>query len=442
MTEEHTLIVLGATGDLAGRLLVPALARLALAGQLPDGFRFVGAGPQEWGAQQFRSHLNEKLAAHASDLSAADLGPLVEQFDYRPVDVLDPAAIGRVFGPWLAEGRVTFYLALPTNLIGPTVAALERIGLPSSARVAVEKPFGTDLPTAVALNATLARATAGPASVYRVDHVLGMPAVQNLPTVLAPLIPGPGRRPAIDEVAILWEETLGLEGRAAFYDGAGALKDLLQNPLLQILCIILAAGDSGGTVVTRRLAAMRRIQIPTAAQAVADSRRARYTAGVLTGPGAAGVPDYSAEPGVDPARRTETFAEVTLRVADPRWSGTRFVLRAGKALKDRRRGVLVLSSESDTESARWFDVDERATAERPDSPEVFLSAPTEQLAYVNVLRDLLLGADRLSVSAEESELAWRIFTSVLQEWASGSVPLDEYPAGSAADSVGDRPMSA
>ena len=451
MPEPHTLIVIGATGDLTGRLLLPALARMWDSGDLAEGFRFVGAGPQDWDEATFRTHARARLAAHAGDLDRAQRESFLRTVTYRQVDVTQPSSVGRLLGPWVGPGVVTLYLALPTHLLGPTVAALVPLGLPATVRVAVEKPFGDDLRSAMALNAALARAVSHAHNIFRVDHVLGMAIVQDLPRAIAAIHhpPESAGAPNIAEVEILWEETLALEGRAAFYDGAGALKDLLQNHLLQILCLVTldtAELSGDGVSAAARLSAMRAIEVPTVDGAAAVSRRARYTAGRLSTSGGANgeaVPDYIAEAGVDPERNTETLAEVTLTVGTARWAGTRFVLRAGKAMSQRRRGVLIRFREAQIDrengatpdptefSELWIDVDRPDTDQLDSGAHGDSGAPAklEQIAYVTVLRNLLSGSDTLSVTAEQAELGWRLFEPIMQAWATDRVPLTEYPAG-------------
>lgn len=434
----HTLILFGATGDLSGRHLIPALARLSSAGELPVGFRLVGTGPQRWDTSAFQEQVRARLAGFAADLATKDIEAFVGQLSYSPADVQDPTAIGELLDLVPDGASVTCYLALPTQLIPVTVDALQRAGLPTSARIAVEKPFGADLSSAQHLNAALARMTADEGHIFRVDHFLGMPIVQSLPDAVSGILQERGWSGSdVATVSILWEETLALEGRAAFYDRAGALKDLLQNHLLQILCQILL--DSSGVAPAgwsdRRLQALRSVRIPTAAQARATTRRARYTAGSLppTADSATTVvPDYVAEDGVDASRKTETFAQVRLQVDSGDWADTTFILRAGKAMGVPRRGVLLAVRRSAAGSENqdvWIDLDLPPGNAPSEVHPAIETAPLEQRAYVNVLRDLLSASNALSVSRRESEVAWQIFTPVLDEWANGSVPLESYPAG-------------
>ncbi len=440
MPDDQTLIVLGATGDLTGRLLLPALARLLRAGELTEGFRIVGAGPQDLDRSDFREHARARLAAHAPDLAPPDLELFLGRPEYQRVDVTDPSAMSSLLHRW-ARGDTTLYLALPTHLPSTTVEGIAQQRLSPSVRIAVEKPFGDDLEGAMRLNVALTRAVGSQDRIFRIDHVLGMEAVTRLPSTMAQLQSAdPTAESHVAEVSILWEEALALEGRAAFYDGAGALKDLLQNHLLQILCMVTMSsqGAAGGADMTqRRLEALRAVDVPTPPQVPTSSRRARYAAGRLATTGGAHgelVPDYADEVGVDAARNTETLAEVELRVSARPWTGTRFILRAAKAMPRRRRGVQI-RFRPDTDGATtpdmWIDVDQpvAAAADGPGGPPNEDSSLPEQSAYANVLRSLLSGSHEMSVSAEETELAWRIFSPVLHAWTEGLVPLEQYAAG-------------
>jgi glucose-6-phosphate 1-dehydrogenase len=192
-------------------------------------------------------------------------------------------------------------------------------------------------------------------------------------------------------VEILWEETLALEGRAGFYDAAGALKDVVQNHMLQ-LAAVLATEDP-----SNRLEGLRAVRPPAQADMARRTQRARYAG-------------YAQEEGVDPARGTETFAELLLDVDTPRWSGRRFRLRAGKALAAGFKGVVLHRHSSETQR---------------------IACEGEIGAYRRVLLDLLGGGSSRAVTAAEAEEAWRIVMPVLDAWAANGVPLEDYPPGSA-----------
>ncbi|MDK3257526.1 glucose-6-phosphate dehydrogenase [Blastococcus capsensis] len=448
------LLLLGATGDLAGRFLLPALARLSADGRIPDGLQVVGSAHQDWDDRTFRTHVATRLEQHAGDVSTEVRTALVDRLRYQAVDPGQPgtvAAAVRAFedgGDAPDRAAVAVYLALPPALFPAMLGALGGAELPAGSRIAVEKPFGTDLASAVALNELLARVTGGiEEAAFRVDHFLGMPTVQALLDLHAP---GHSLAPvwnsaSIAQVDVLWEETLGLEGRANFYDRNGAVRDVMQNHMLQALTLLameLPARQTESELHAAKLDLLRSVRVLSAAEVSHRTRRARYTAGRLTGAGATGgraVPGYTDEDGVDPARGTETYAELLLEVATPRWTGTRFVLRTGKAMGTLRKGVglhfRTAAPACDPHDAErvaadrlWIELD---APEENRQPGVQVTAPGERTAYGRVLTDLLSGGSRLSVSGEEAEQAWRIVDPVLQAWAQGAVPLLEYPAGAA-----------
>jgi glucose-6-phosphate 1-dehydrogenase len=354
------LALFGASGDLAGRYLLPALAELRQAGELPDGFQVVGFAREEWDDEAFRRHAAARLDAHAAHLPREAREWVVRSLSYG------------------SDTPRAAYLALPQALFPPVIESLA-----GASRIAVEKPFGSDLDSAVALNRLLAGTDA-----YRVDHALGMATLQRLPTLA-----GLWSNADIELVEVLWEETLALEGRAAFYDQAGALKDVVQNHLLQVLCAFVG-GD--------RLEALRAVR-------PLHSRRARYAG-------------YTEEDGVDPQRGTETSAEIEVAVDTERWTGTRFVLRAGKALAHQYRGIVVRFGDG-TELRIGIDGPEDVR----HGTTILAGPPGGRSAYAAVLLDFLSGGSKLSVSAGEVEEQWRIVTPVLEAWERGDVPLEEYP---------------
>src|SRR3954449_6940597 len=368
------MLLFGATGDLAGRFLLPALARLHASGHIPEDFRVVGAGRQGWDDAAFQRHSAGQLEEHAFDLSDVLRRNFVRCLRYRPVDFADldsvagvvAAALSSETGLGVDRGNGTTsaaadspgsseplvaYLALPAAVFPSAVEALGGVGLPTGSRIVLEKPFGEDLDSAIRLNELLARVVgvAGEGAVFRVDHVLGMATVQNLLAVrLANRVLEPVWNSAhIEEVELLWEETLGLEGRANFYDRTGALKDVIQNHLLQVLCLVameppVSLGERD--LRDRKLDVLRSVRPLPPTEGAERPRRARYTAGRLSDTGGADgavVPGYAQEEGIDQQRGTETFAEVILEVENWRWSGTRFVLRAGKAMAARRKQVVI-----------------------------------------------------------------------------------------------------
>jgi glucose-6-phosphate 1-dehydrogenase len=443
-----TLAIFGATGDLTGRYLLPGLASLQAAGELSDRFRLVGAGREDWDDEEFRRWASAQLDRHASELPAAARQAVASAASYRRADAGDPGSVAGVIG---VDGPVAAYLALPPAVFPAAVWALNNAGLPDGSRIVLEKPFGEDLASAVELNHLLAE-TVPEHAVFRVDHFLAMTTVQNvLGSRLANrVLESIWNSANIAEVEIAWEESLALEGRAGYYDGVGALKDMLQNHLLQVLCLVameppISLGERD--LRDRKVDVLRSIGTLTTADAAHRSRRARYSAGLL---GGRRVPGYLDEEGVDPGRGTETFAELELEVDNWRWKGTTFRLRTGKAFGRDRKEVKVLfrpvphlpmSEVEVAPNVLRFGLDPESvildlaaigSRSRTLTP-LTLSAqlePPEFPAYGRLLGDVLSHDASLSIRGDEAEESWRVVTPVLEAWARGLVPMEEYPAGS------------
>jgi glucose-6-phosphate 1-dehydrogenase len=430
------LVLFGATGDLAGRYLFPALAALFAAGDLRDSFCVTGVARGNLDEAAFRRSVDERLAEHAGDVPVAARQTLLRSLRYQAVDIADPVSVASVLAG--SASPVAVYLALPPRLFPVVVEALGQAGLPAGSRMVLEKPFGEDLDSAVSLNRLLAKVVgdAGEQAIFRVDHVLGMATAQNLLALRQNRVLDPVWNGAhVEQVEILWEETLALEGRAGYYDGAGALKDVLQNHMLQVLCLVAMESANADGLRDRKVDVLRSARPLT-------SRRARYGAGRLSDTRGASVPAYAEEDGVDPARGTETFVELTLELEAERWRGTPFVLRGGKALRRDRKGVSIRFRSSDANAANelWIGIDGpsdiclRLTGGafgRPMPVELHGEPPAaDLLAYARVLLDVLTGGRMLSVRGDEAEWAWRVVTPVLEAWRANRVPLEEYPAGS------------
>jgi glucose-6-phosphate 1-dehydrogenase len=443
------LVIFGATGDLTARYLLPGLAALRAAGLLSDRFRVTGAGREDWDDERFRSWAAAQLERHAPQLPAEIRDAVVSSSSYRQADVRDPDSVAAAVA---GDGPVAAYLALPPPVFPSAVAALRAARLPAGSRVILEKPFGEDLASAVSLNRDLAAAMSEQ-EVFRVDHFLAMTTVQNLlgfrlaNRILEPI----WNSMHIAAVDIVWDESLALEGRAVYYDGVGALKDMVQNHLLQLLCLIameppvsLGERDLRG----RKVDVLRSVRPLSVEDAARSSRRARYTAGRL---GDREVPAYVAEKGVDPSLNTETFAEVQLEIDNWRWLGTTFRLRSGKALAHSRMEVLVrfrdvphlpsgvtvlpapntlrFGLEPESVTLDLTGVGARMGHLTPLSLSAALEPP-QLPAYGQLLLHILNQEVTLSIRGDEAEEAWRVVTPVLEAWSSGLVPMEEYPAGS------------
>ena len=445
------LLVLGASGDLAGRYLLPALAHLQEAGRLPEPLTIVGVAREDWDTAAFRRHLAAQLERHAATVDPRARQALAAMASYQRADAGDAAALAGALDQ--AKGLVVAYLALPPAAFAPAVQALAAVGLPDRSLVVVEKPFGRNLAEARALNQLLGRCF-GEAATFRADHFLGLQTVQNVlglrfaNRVFEPI----WHAEHIQRVEVVWDETVALEGRAGYYDHAGALRDVVQNHLLQLVCLVAMeppAGLDPDRQRDRKVELLRAVQPPPPGQMAARTVRGRYTAGRVDG---IDVPAYADEPGVDPARGTETFAEVTLEIDNPRWRGVPFRLRTGKALVRRCAEILIhfrpacqptfAEAAGAPANLLRFGLDpdrltlrvnlngagdpfrlEQATLER-------VLAPQDVPAYGRLLLAVMDGDLTLSIRGDEAEECWRITEPILAAWAEGAVPLQEYPAGS------------
>ncbi|MBO0705890.1 MAG: glucose-6-phosphate dehydrogenase [Candidatus Dormibacteraeota bacterium] len=444
------LVIFGGTGDLTGRYLLPGLATLLAGGHLSEGFEVVGASREEWSDEQFRNWAADWLGREAGGVDAGARAALVNSLRYRRIDLADQATVTACTA---GEAPVAVYLALPPAVFPTAVTALHQAGLPADSQVVFEKPFGEDHDSARTLNRLVAELV-DERHAFRVDHFLAMTTVQNvLGTRLANRVLEPIWNSAhIEEIEVIWEESLALEGRAGYYDHVGALKDMVQNHLLQVLCLVameppISLGERD--LRDRKVDVLRSVRPLEDDDVAARSRRARYRAGRV---GDRQIPAYVDEHGVTPEHGTETFAEVTLQLDSWRWSGTNFRLRTGKAMGADHMEVLVHfrpvphlpfeHSDSSVPNRLRFGLEPEGlalelTGTGPGAAlslvPLTLSAemePPELPAYGRILLDVLRGNSALSIRADEAEEAWRVVTPVLDGWSRNLAPLEEYDAGS------------
>ncbi len=444
------LVIFGATGDLASRKLLPALARLHEVGRLPGGLAIVAAAREAWDTSMMRAHMTERLAQHAADIDPASRHAVVSALVYHRADAGNPTDVERVLGE--AREPVVVYLALPPSVFEGAVRAVAGLRLPEGSAIVVEKPFGENLESARRLNRLL-RGAFPETAVFRMDHFLGMQTVQNIlglrfaNRVFEPV----WNRGHVERVEIIWDETLALEGRAGYYDAAGALRDMIQNHLLQLLCLVgmeAPASLHERDFRDRKIDVLRAVRRLSPEEVLHRTFRARYEAGRI---GERRLPAYAAEAGVDPSRQTETFAQVSLSIDNWRWAGVPFLLRTGKALARDRREIaihfqpvphLVFGRETDpTPNVLRLQLDPDRMSlgvniNGPGDPFELDSVeldrdlgPQEMSAYARLIMDVLEGDPTLSIRGDEAEESWRIVEPILDAWAAGRVPLGSYPAG-------------
>jgi glucose-6-phosphate 1-dehydrogenase len=437
-----TLVILG-TGDLTTRLLLPGLASLLKSSRGTD-IALIGVDRDTRSDDDWRKTVTTAFASDPSPRGAA----VAAGARYITADVTDEAALARILAA--TTGRVALYFALPPAVTIKACTALSTMTLPKGIMFALEKPFGTDFASARALNRLL-ETMVPEEQLFRVDHFLGKSTVLDLlglrfaNRVFEPLFSAPN----VEKVEIVFDELLALENRAGYYDKAGALVDMIQSHLLLVLALTtmeppasLDADDLRGAMA-QVLRATR-----LARKNGTSSRRARYTAGTVDGQA---LPSYVDEDGVDPARSTETLAEITLEIDNWRWAGVPFILRTGKALGDARQDILVtfkpvphlpigLTGAPGPSCLRIslkpasLDLDLVINGEGDpfalERTVLHSDLGTGELsAYGEVLAGILECDPVLSVRGDVAEQCWRIVGPVIAAWRSNTVPLEDYPAG-------------
>jgi glucose-6-phosphate 1-dehydrogenase len=454
----RTIAILGAGGDLTERLLLPGLGQVvdaARAARNPIELRVIGAARTPQSREEWQALVRQSL--EAAGIEAATVDELASTAEFVPTDASDPAELKALLDA--CPTSPVLYVALPPAMGRKVAASLAEIGdaLPADLLVAVEKPFGDDLADAQALNEALA-AVVPEERLWRIDHFLGESTVLGMLGLRFgnTLLEGGWNAERIERVEIVFDEELGLEGRAAFYDQTGALRDMLQSHLLMVLALTAMERPDA---VTAESVHDRMAEVLGAVRLWRDdpstARRARYTEGRVEG---RFFPSYAEEEGVDPERGTETLAQLVLQVDVPRWQGVPFVLRSGKGIGSPRAEVAVHFTEATapeglerpeagsggglatalrlslTDGSVELGVVLNSAGELGGLERVPLRAqpPAATLGpYAQVLAGILQQNTLLSVRGDVAEQCWRIVTPVLNAWAAGESPLDEYEAGSA-----------
>ncbi len=475
------LVVFGAGGDLTRRLLVPALCNLRHARLLQEGFAMIGVARSDKSSEAFRADMAEALNAFGSDaLEAADRQWLTERMHYLRGDFADPELyedlVGRLTGAASfkpAQGRYLFYLATPPQAFAPIVRHLAKANLTREhddawRRVVIEKPFGTDLPSAEELDGELL-GLLHERQIYRIDHYLGKESVQNVMVlrfangIFEPL----WNRNHIDHVQITVAETVGVERRGKFYDATGAMRDMVPNHLFQLLSLIAMepptcfGADAVRTEKTKVLEAIHPLGPEDVRRNVV---RAQYTAGSIAGRRIEGYRD-SANVAADSA--TETYVALKMMIDNWRWAGVPFYLRTGKALARRRTSLviqfkqapfalfrdtpvdrltpndLILNIQPEEEVALRFGAKIPGPRLRMGGVQMtfryadrFRQAPST--GYETLIYDCMIGDATLFKRADDIEAAWRVVQPVLELWQQERASaLASYAAGSMGPSEAD-----
>ena len=460
-----TLILFGGGGDLAMRMLLPSLYFLEHDGLLPDDLKIVGAARSEETPEEYVAKVHDAVKARAEADNAWNdhsWSKMKARLDYLAVDATSAESL-KALKARCGDGDVTSFLAVSPSLYARIVTAMKAAGLAErNCRVVLEKPVGRDLASFLEIDDAVGHAFREE-QVFRIDHYLGKETVQNLialrfgNTIFEPL----WNNLTIDHVQITVGETVGVGDRWPYYDEYGALRDMLQNHMLQLLCLVAMEPPSDldpDSVRNEKVKVLRSLRPITPEEAERVTVRGQYVAGVSEGKPAKG---YDEERGED--SDTETFVAIRADIDNWRWAGVPFFMRTGKRLPEKRTEIVI---QFKPVPHSIFDRDDRGEVQANRmvielQPEEDISltvmnkrpgldqrmqlqpikmslswgvdgksaAPRRRIAYERLLLDAMAGDSTLFVRRDEAEQAWKWVDEVSEAWAESGLKPDEYPAG-------------
>ncbi|MEO9463736.1 MAG: glucose-6-phosphate dehydrogenase [Marinomonas sp.] len=461
-----TLLLFGATGDLAKRMLLPSLCALHADGLLAEDLSIVGTARSEMDDAGFRNFAREALETFLPAERRGGMADFLNRLSYQTLDAttLDgfkelAAKIGELKRS--PDSGLAIFLSTAPSLFGPTIAGLQHAGLDGdNVRMCLEKPLGTDLATSAEINDAVASAFPEE-RIFRIDHYLGKETVQNLLALrFANVLFEPiWNSNYIDNVQITVAETVGLEGRVAFYDDAGALRDMVQNHMLQLVAMLAMEPPTSfdaTAVRDEKVKVLRALRKVIAAETVTG----QYRAGAISGEA---VPGYDEELGKDSG--TETFTAIKAHVDNWRWKGVPFYLRTGKRLPERVTEILIqfrpvphsIFDGQETGASSMMQPNQLLIGIQPEEnitlslmakvpgldqdgtrlrsvpldiamPDAFVGAH-RRIAYERLLLDLMKGDQTLFVRRDEVEAQWQWVDAIRKVWEESAITPKPYAAG-------------